>query len=196
MVGADESPVSRPRDVVMLLLSATGKPGAMSIAKGNIRGGRHPCNEGCYPKRFKAFQAVAERKLAQLNAAVTLEFLPSPPRNPLEKLTRDRAGQYSIRINDQQRVCFCWQGVGGGNGGLSLRGNRHESLLMYPNEAARTMGYQTIPTVRRLPRAAAARSSCFNVGLLVACSRRCAEGHEVCRARANSARVRPCSSRA
>ena len=43
-----------------------------------------------------------------LNAAVNLKALLIPPNNRLEKLRGDRAGQYSIRINDQQRVCFRW----------------------------------------------------------------------------------------
>jgi len=54
-------------------------------------------------------QQVALRKLRMLNRAVTLEDLRIPPANRLEKLTRDRAGQYSIRINDQWRVCFEWR---------------------------------------------------------------------------------------
>lgn len=45
-----------------------------------------------------------------LNRAVTLQDLRIPPANRLEKLTRDRAGQHSIRINDQWRVCFEWRG--------------------------------------------------------------------------------------
>jgi proteic killer suppression protein len=52
------------------------------------------------------------RKLAQLDAAQTLEFLYSPPGNRLEKLFRDRKGQHSIRINDQWRVCFVWTASG------------------------------------------------------------------------------------
>lgn len=59
-------------------------------------------------RRFRGIQAVAERKLAQLDAAATLEFLRSPPGNRLEALKGDRAGQYSIRINDQFRICFRW----------------------------------------------------------------------------------------
>ncbi len=47
-----------------------------------------------------------------LNAAVTLEDLRSPPGNRLEALKGDRAGQYSIRINDQFRVCFEWTDQG------------------------------------------------------------------------------------
>jgi proteic killer suppression protein len=51
---------------------------------------------------------VARRKLDQLNAVVTLESLRIPRGNTLEALIKDRKGQYSIRINDQYRVCFIW----------------------------------------------------------------------------------------
>jgi len=64
--------------------------------------------EGRCPLRFRSVQRIAERKLAQLDAAQTLEFLRSPPGNHLEKLSGDRRGQWSIRINDQWRVCFVW----------------------------------------------------------------------------------------
>jgi len=64
------------------------------------------------PKRFGAIQRVAERKLAQLDAAQTLEFLRSPPGNRLESLRGDRTGQFSIRINDQWRLCFDWKDGG------------------------------------------------------------------------------------
>ena len=53
-------------------------------------------------------QQVALRKLRMLNRAVTLQDLRVPPANRLEKLSGDRAGQYSIRINDQWRICFDW----------------------------------------------------------------------------------------
>lgn len=52
---------------------------------------------------------VALRKLVQLDAAVSLADLRVPPGNRLEKLSADRAGQYSIRINEQWRVCFVWR---------------------------------------------------------------------------------------
>ena len=55
---------------------------------------------------------VAQRKLDQLNAAVSLASLAIPPGNALEALKRDRAGQHSIRINDQFRVCFVWTDSG------------------------------------------------------------------------------------
>ncbi|MCF8176752.1 MAG: type II toxin-antitoxin system RelE/ParE family toxin [Burkholderiaceae bacterium] len=59
--------------------------------------------------RFVPFESVAMRKLQQLHAAPNLAFLRRPPGNRLEALTGDRAGQYSIRINDQWRLCFCWE---------------------------------------------------------------------------------------
>jgi toxin HigB-1 len=57
-------------------------------------------------KRFGVIIKVATRKLTQLDAAATLEFLKSPPGNHLEALKGDRKGQHSIRINDQWRICF------------------------------------------------------------------------------------------
>ncbi|RTL96875.1 type II toxin-antitoxin system RelE/ParE family toxin [Ancylobacter aquaticus] len=52
---------------------------------------------------------AAQRRLAMLNAAVTLEALRMPPANRLEALKGDRVGQYSLRINDQFRICFLWR---------------------------------------------------------------------------------------
>ena len=60
-------------------------------------------------RRFIAFERVAQRKLAQLDAAATLDFLRVPPGNRLEALRGDRAGFYSIRINDQWRLCFRYE---------------------------------------------------------------------------------------
>lgn len=71
--------------------------------------------EGKVVKRFKAFARIAERKLAQLHAAQTLEFLRSPPGNRLEALAGDRKGQHSIRVNDQWRICFAWTSAGPAN---------------------------------------------------------------------------------
>ncbi len=53
-------------------------------------------------------QRIARRKLSMLDAAETLADLRVPPGNRLEKLSGDREGQYSIRINDQWRICFRW----------------------------------------------------------------------------------------
>lgn len=55
-------------------------------------------------------QQVAYRKLRYLNNARTLRDLRIPPSNRLEKLRGERVGQHSIRINDQWRICFKWQG--------------------------------------------------------------------------------------
>ena len=54
-------------------------------------------------------QQVALRKLRMVNNAKTINDLRIPPANRLEKLTGNRLGQYSIRINDQWRVCFIWK---------------------------------------------------------------------------------------
>ena len=63
-------------------------------------------------KRFQLIMKVATRRLAQLDAAETIDFLRSPPGNRLEKLGGNRTGQYSMRINDQWRVCFRWTASG------------------------------------------------------------------------------------
>lgn len=53
-------------------------------------------------------QQVALRKLRMLNRSQTIQDLRVPPSNRLEKLSGNREGQYSIRINDQWRICFIW----------------------------------------------------------------------------------------
>ena len=63
-------------------------------------------------RRFARIEAVAMRKLAMLNRAGKLEDLRVPPGNRLEPLKGDRIGQFSIRINDQFRVCFVWTSEG------------------------------------------------------------------------------------
>jgi proteic killer suppression protein len=57
-------------------------------------------------RRFKAIAAVAERKLQMLDDSYTLNDLSVPPGNRLEALHGNRRGQWSIRINDQWRICF------------------------------------------------------------------------------------------
>lgn len=57
----------------------------------------------------QSIQRVARRKLEILDAAGVLQDLRIPPSNLLEKLSGDRKGQHSIRINDQWRICFEWQ---------------------------------------------------------------------------------------
>lgn len=62
---------------------------------------------GTRSRKFQAIERIAIRKLFQLHAARTLSDLRSPG-NSLEALKGDRAGQYSIRINDRYRICFVW----------------------------------------------------------------------------------------
>jgi proteic killer suppression protein len=64
--------------------------------------------QGVRVARFVHFESVAQRKLQLLDSARTLKSLSSPPGNRLERLLGNRVGQYSIRINDQWRICFRW----------------------------------------------------------------------------------------
>jgi len=63
-------------------------------------------------RRFVNIEAVARRKLRQLQIAGRLDDLRVPPGNRLEALKGDRAGQCSIRVNDRYRVCFRWTAAG------------------------------------------------------------------------------------
>jgi proteic killer suppression protein len=63
-------------------------------------------------KRFVSIESVARRKLRQLEIAGRLDDVRVPPGNRLEALKGDRAGQHSIRVNDQVRVCFRWTDAG------------------------------------------------------------------------------------
>lgn len=60
------------------------------------------------PRRWRAIARVALRRLRLLHRAQTLTDLAVPPGNRLEALKGDRAGQYSIRVNDRYRICFRW----------------------------------------------------------------------------------------
>lgn len=60
-------------------------------------------------KRFAAIAKVAGRKLDMIDAATVLDDLRAPPGNRLEALKGDRAGQHSVRINDQWRIVFVWR---------------------------------------------------------------------------------------
>ena len=64
------------------------------------------------PRRFKAIERPARRKLDMIHAATDLRDLLMPPGNRLEALSGNRAGQHSIRINDQWRICFRWTAAG------------------------------------------------------------------------------------
>jgi proteic killer suppression protein len=78
-----------------------------------IRSFRDPQTETLFQDRdvprFRAIERVARRKLLYLHRAKRLEDLRVPPGNRLEALKGDRKGQYSIRINDQWRICFRWK---------------------------------------------------------------------------------------
>ena len=79
-----------------------------------IRSFRCKETEGLFGRRFSRrlpgdVQRIAQRKLEILDAAEMLEDLRIPPANRLEKLHGNREGQYSIRINDQWRLCFVWR---------------------------------------------------------------------------------------
>ncbi len=69
-------------------------------------------SKGIRVRRFVNIEAIARRKLRQLDIAAQLSDLRVPPGNRLEPLKGDRAGQHSIRINDQWRVCFRWTKAG------------------------------------------------------------------------------------
>lgn len=59
-------------------------------------------------RKFHSIQKIAVRKLDMIEAAATLDDLKIPPNNKLKALIGNRAGQHSIRINDQWRICFIW----------------------------------------------------------------------------------------
>lgn len=63
---------------------------------------------GDFVKAFQGFENQAAKRLSMLNAATSLSDLRAIPSNRLEALRGDRAGQYSIRINQQYRICFKW----------------------------------------------------------------------------------------
>jgi proteic killer suppression protein len=76
-------------------------PGTEDIFNGkNTKAARRICPQSLWK--------VASRKLDQLDSVKALDELRIPPGNRLEALTGDREGQYSIRINDQYRICFVW----------------------------------------------------------------------------------------
>jgi len=81
-----------------------------------IRGFRDKKTESFFSgdmvKEFSGFRKVAERKLTMLDSASDLKDLLAPAGNRLEKLKGDRAGQHSMRINDQWRICFLWKADG------------------------------------------------------------------------------------
>lgn len=69
-------------------------------------------SKGSPVRRFAGIATVARRKLRQLEIAARLSDLSVPPGNRLDALKGDRTGWYSIRINDQFRLCFRWTDAG------------------------------------------------------------------------------------
>ena len=61
-----------------------------------------------FSKRFRSIAKIALRKLIHLNRAITLRDIAAIPGHQIEALKRGRQGQYSIRVNDQYRICFRW----------------------------------------------------------------------------------------
>ena len=64
-----------------------------------------------HSRRYAAIERVALRKLRQIHSVSTVEELCEPPGNRLERLKGDRKGRWSLRINDQYRICFVWRDV-------------------------------------------------------------------------------------
>jgi proteic killer suppression protein len=62
-----------------------------------------------HSRRYAAIERIAFRKLRQIHSVSKIEELSMPPGNRLEKLRGDRAGQWSLRVNDQFRICFAWR---------------------------------------------------------------------------------------
>ena len=95
--------------------------------------------------RFTNIAAVAIRKLQMVHAATRVETLRVPPQNRLEKLSGDRKGQWSIRVNDQFRVCFVWRDGGGlGRRDRALRNSRGS------NGTRTRPAYSTVTDLARL----------------------------------------------
>jgi proteic killer suppression protein len=65
--------------------------------------------DGARSRRYAAVEQIVERKLRALHRARVLSDLANPPGNRLEALKGDRSGQYSIRVNNQFRICFRWE---------------------------------------------------------------------------------------
>jgi toxin HigB-1 len=107
-IGIDRGPALRPGAIAFDVINAPRYHARM------IRSFRDKETERIFlreprTKFARPLQRAALRKLLMLHAAVSLNDLLVPPGNRLEKLSGDREGQYSIRVNDQWRVCFAWQ---------------------------------------------------------------------------------------
>jgi toxin HigB-1 len=89
--------------IILLVIASFADAGTEDVFDGSSsRRARSTCPPGLWP--------VARRKLDQINRVRSLSELRAPPGNRLESLAGNRAGQHSIRINDQYRICFRWKG--------------------------------------------------------------------------------------
>ena len=84
----------------------------ISFADRDTQGSAQSLASGQRVRRFSSIEAIARRTLRQLEIAGRLDDLKVPPGNRLEALKCDRKGQFSIRSNDQWRVCFRWTQAG------------------------------------------------------------------------------------
>jgi proteic killer suppression protein len=85
-----------------------------------IRSFRDKDTEAIWHRRYvkklsPELSRLTYNKLVLINAAESINDLRVPPGNRLEKLSGSRAGQYSVRVNDQWRICFTWSAAGAGN---------------------------------------------------------------------------------
>jgi len=85
-----------------------------------IRSFRDKDTEAIWQRRYvkklsRELSRLAYNRLVLINAAESINDLRVPPGNRLEKLSGNRAGQYSVRVNDQRRICFTWSNAGAGN---------------------------------------------------------------------------------
>lgn len=96
-----------------------GQPGALAVVRAAfyalrvIRSFRDRATEELFQggtrRQLRAIAAIARRKLDMLDAAERIDDLRAPAGNRLEKLRGDRRGAWSIRVNDQWRICFRWE---------------------------------------------------------------------------------------
>ncbi|MHB8746530.1 MAG: type II toxin-antitoxin system RelE/ParE family toxin [Gammaproteobacteria bacterium] len=92
------------------------------------RGDVSPLLNGATCRALTDIQRRARAKLIAIHAATVLDFLWVPPANHLEALKDDRKGQWSIRINDQWRICFAWPPVVRRRAGLAMKYGRAKRL--------------------------------------------------------------------
>ena len=105
---------------------------------------------GEFVKDFQGFEGQASRRLSILNAAPDLASLRALPSNRLEALRGDRIGQFSIRVNQQWRICFEWRD---GQPGLALLVALLEELELQPPHPLDVLrkGRRRVAQVRKLP---------------------------------------------